>query len=99
MLAAMDRGDVTYDPSVLEGHRISPPRLKTAVDRLCVSTHGERRRLPVMGEGRADIVVAGAIVVLELFERFPSEALVCSTRGLRYGLARLAALEHENGAA
>jgi len=52
-----------------------------------------------MGEGRADIVVAGAIVVLELFERFPSEALVCSTRGLRYGLARLAALEHENGAA
>jgi exopolyphosphatase/pppGpp-phosphohydrolase len=46
-----------------------------------------------MGEGRADIVVAGALAVEELFARFPSDALVCSTRGLRYALVRLAAFE------
>jgi exopolyphosphatase/pppGpp-phosphohydrolase len=46
-----------------------------------------------MGEGRADIVIAGALAVIELAQRFPTPALVCSTQGLRYGLARLAAEE------
>jgi len=46
-----------------------------------------------MGEGRADIVVAGALVVGLLAERFPSGGLVCSTQGLRFALARLAAEE------
>jgi exopolyphosphatase/pppGpp-phosphohydrolase len=46
-----------------------------------------------MGEGRADIVVAGCLVVVLLAERFPSSGLVCSTQGLRYGLARAAAQE------
>jgi exopolyphosphatase/pppGpp-phosphohydrolase len=50
-----------------------------------------------MGEGRADIVIAGALVVQSLLDRFPSEALVCSTQGLRYGLARLAAEEDSGG--
>jgi exopolyphosphatase/pppGpp-phosphohydrolase len=45
-----------------------------------------------MGEGRADIVVAGVLVVQALMERFPSPMLVCSTQGLRFGLAREAAL-------
>ena len=53
----------------------------------------ERSAWPVMGEGRADIVAAGALIIDELFNRFPSEALVCSTQGLRYGLARMAADE------
>jgi exopolyphosphatase/pppGpp-phosphohydrolase len=46
-----------------------------------------------MGEGRADIIAAGALVVDEIFRRFPSGGLVCSTQGLRFGLARLAADE------
>jgi exopolyphosphatase/pppGpp-phosphohydrolase len=50
-----------------------------------------------MGDGRADIVVAGALVVGLIAERFPAPALVCSTQGLRYGLVRLAADEVRNG--
>jgi len=53
----------------------------------------QRGAWPIMGEGRADIVAAGALIVDEVFRRFPTEALVCSTQGLRYGLARLAAEE------
>ena len=47
------------------------------------------------GDGRADIVVAGALVVSMLVDRFPSSGLVCSTQGLRYGLVRLALEEIE----
>jgi hypothetical protein len=39
--------------------------------------------------------VAGALAVETLFDRFPSPGLLCSTQGLRYGLARLAASEGE----
>ena len=46
-----------------------------------------------MGEGRADIIGGGALVVGLLVERFQAPGLMCSTQGLRYGLARLAAEE------
>jgi exopolyphosphatase/guanosine-5'-triphosphate,3'-diphosphate pyrophosphatase len=63
------------------------------VDRIVTSTQAERRAMPVMGEGRADIVGTGALVVEGLLERFHAPGLICSTQGLRYGLARLAAEE------
>jgi len=67
------------------------------IRRILSSSHEERRSWPVMGEGRADIVVAGALAVGLLAERFPAPALVCSTQGLRYGLVRLAAEEARGG--
>lgn len=93
VLALLDRGLTSYDPALLEGWNILGPRLQGLIERLIGSTHEERKILPAMGEGRADIVVAGCLVVGTLAERFPSPGLVCSTQGLRYGLARVAAEE------
>jgi exopolyphosphatase / guanosine-5'-triphosphate,3'-diphosphate pyrophosphatase len=93
VLASMDRELDSYDPALLEGWCIRPDRLAGLVDGLTRTPHKERRTLSIMGEGRADIVVAGALVVALLFERFPSSGLVCSTQGLRYGLVRMAAEE------
>lgn len=97
LLAGLDRGLSSYEPTVLEGHGIPAARLDEWVAQLVGSNHAERLRLPLMGEGRADIVVAGAVAVAEIAHRFPSAALVCSTQGLRYGLAHLAAREHLAG--
>lgn len=101
VLASLDRSLTTYDPAMLEGWSITAARLAPLIERLVTTPRAERGAWPVMGEGRADIVAAGALIVDELFARFPSEALVCSTQGLRYGLARLAAEEAlaEGGAA
>jgi exopolyphosphatase/guanosine-5'-triphosphate,3'-diphosphate pyrophosphatase len=93
VLASMDRGLETYDPASLEGWRVDSGRLRDLVERLTRSDQQQRLMLATMGEGRADIVVAGALVVALLMERFPSPGLVCSTQGLRYGLARMAAAE------
>jgi len=89
----LDRGLSSYEPSALEGWTIPSDRLRAAVRQLRSATHGERMALPAMGEGRADIVIAGALAVEVLADRFPSPGLVCSTQGLRYALARLAAEE------
>lgn len=93
VLALLDRELEAYDPSLIEGWLIRKERLDQVIARLLRTSHEERRNLPAMGEGRADIVVAGCLVVGLLAERFPSPGLVCSTRGLRYGLARMAAEE------
>ncbi len=93
VLAALDRGMTHYDPVALEGWTIPAERLAQLVERFVRSTHGERREWPVLGEGRADIVVAGVLVVRRLLARFPAPGLTCSTQGLRYGLALLAATE------
>jgi exopolyphosphatase/guanosine-5'-triphosphate,3'-diphosphate pyrophosphatase len=93
VLASMDRELESYDPALLEGWSIRPERLAGIVDRLVRSRHQDRRVLTIVGEGRADIIVAGALVVALLCRRFPSAALVCSTQGLRYGLVRMAAEE------
>ena len=93
VIAAMDRGLMSYDANLLEGWSVPGERLKLLIDRLVSAPREERSAWPVMGEGRADIVAAGALIIDELFNRFPSEALVCSTQGLRYGLARMAADE------
>lgn len=91
VLAMLDRELKSYDPMRLEGWGITRERVAELCRRICATTQEERRRWPAMGEGRADIVVAGVLVVAELLERFPSPMLICSTQGLRYGLVRMAA--------
>ncbi len=93
VLAALDAGMTSYDPGRLEGAFVPADRLRALVERIVRATQAERRGMPVMGEGRADIVGTGALVVEGLLDRFQAPGLVCSTQGLRYGLARLAAEE------
>lgn len=93
VLAALDAGMQAYEPSQLEGAYLPRERVHQLVERLVTATHEGRKAMPVMGEGRADIIGAGALVVEGLLERFQAPGLICSTQGLRYGLARLAAEE------
>jgi len=91
VLAALDRGMTVYEPSLLDGWSIAAERLEALIERVVGSSEEERARWSVLGHGRSDIVAAGALVVRCLARRFRAPALICSTQGLRYGLARLAA--------
>jgi exopolyphosphatase/guanosine-5'-triphosphate,3'-diphosphate pyrophosphatase len=93
VLASLDRNLSVYEPSLIEGWVIESGRLAELVQRVSGSTEEERSGWTALGRGRSDIAVAGALVVGLLAERFRSRGLVCSTQGLRYGLARLAGAE------
>jgi exopolyphosphatase/guanosine-5'-triphosphate,3'-diphosphate pyrophosphatase len=88
--AVLDLGLEAYEPDRVEGCLIEASRLEAVVDRLARSSEADRRRMSALGKGRADIVVAGALAVRVLARRFQSRSLLCSTQGLRYGLARVA---------
>jgi exopolyphosphatase/guanosine-5'-triphosphate,3'-diphosphate pyrophosphatase len=98
VLASLDRQLSAYEPGLIEGWLIESGRLQRLIQSVASSTSEGRSAWPVLGPGRLDIVVAGALTVGLLAERFPSRGLVCSTQGLRYGLARLAAEEAARGA-
>ncbi len=93
VLASIERDLADYDPALLEGLWIDQSRAREIIRRLVTASHVQRRELPIMGEGRADIIGAGALVVEALIDRFQAPGLVCSTQGLRYALVRLAAEE------
>ena len=93
VMAALDRGLTVYEPSLIEGWTIKSERLEELATHIACSTAEDRASWPVLGRGRSDIIVAGALVIRQLARRFRSAGLVCSTQGLRYGLARLAATE------
>jgi exopolyphosphatase/guanosine-5'-triphosphate,3'-diphosphate pyrophosphatase len=91
--ALLDLALPAYEPSRVEGWTIGLERLDALVERLARTTEEERRGLAILGTGRADIMVAGALAVRILAARFAARGLICSTQGLRYGLARLAVRE------
>jgi exopolyphosphatase/guanosine-5'-triphosphate,3'-diphosphate pyrophosphatase len=92
-LAVLDLALPGYEPSRVEGWNIPLERLESLVSRLSRSQEEERRQWTALGRGRTDIMVAGALAVRLLVLRFGARGLICSTQGLRYGLARQAIRE------
>lgn len=85
-LAAIDLGLSVYDRRKVNGHRLSFPRVRELFHRLAGLQLDERRRVPGLEAGRADIIVAGAAVVCESLEGLGYPFLRVSDGGLREGL-------------
>ncbi|AGC47618.1 Ppx/GppA family phosphatase [Myxococcus stipitatus DSM 14675] len=84
------------DPYVAErvhGGSLSLGELTALVDRLCQMPVEERRTLPGMQPKRADVIPAGALILLESVKALGLEGCRVSDRGLRWGL-----LAHRFGA-
>jgi exopolyphosphatase/guanosine-5'-triphosphate,3'-diphosphate pyrophosphatase len=58
-----------------------------AVDRLVAMTVTERRALPYMHPGRADVIDAGALILARVLRRAAVEALVVSESDILDGIA------------
>lgn len=60
--------------------------LREATHMLCRLTLEERRKIPGMDAGRAEIIIGGAAILLTLMEQFGADRLTVSDRGLRDGI-------------
>lgn len=90
-LAAMDQG-FAFDSKRVQGHTLTNERLKFWLDRLADMGVQERRAIAGMDSKRADVIVAGAMILLMSSEAFGSPKLDVSTKGLRYGIAKMLAM-------
>jgi exopolyphosphatase/guanosine-5'-triphosphate,3'-diphosphate pyrophosphatase len=65
-LQAIALGLDRYDPERIHRTWLSETDAERVLDRLAAMTNAERAALPVMAPGRGDVIVAGAIVLLEV---------------------------------
>ncbi len=95
-LAAVDQALPAYDAERVHGASLSLARVEALVTRLAALPLAERARLPGMEPKRADVIVAGAVVVAVAMALTGFEALTVSDRGVRWGLVheRLAGARH-----
>ncbi|HVZ72455.1 MAG TPA: Ppx/GppA family phosphatase [Polyangia bacterium] len=85
-LAAMALALATYDPARVHGFDLSLPALDGEIARLAAATQAERERFVGLDPRRADVILAGAILLGRLARAAGVEAIRVSDRGIRWGL-------------
>jgi exopolyphosphatase / guanosine-5'-triphosphate,3'-diphosphate pyrophosphatase len=69
-----------YDPERIHRTRLTRTDAARVSTRLASMTSAERAALPVMAPGRADVIVAGSVILVAVMERFGfGEAIVSET--------------------
>jgi len=85
-LAAIDLALANYDRQKVQGHRLGLARVVELLDRLAALPLRERRGVPGLESGRADIILAGAAILAVSMERLGYHELRVSDDGLREGI-------------
>jgi exopolyphosphatase/guanosine-5'-triphosphate,3'-diphosphate pyrophosphatase len=84
-LAGMDLGSAG-DPNALHGHRLTVDHLEQQIERLARATVIQRKEIPGLDPGRADIILGGAILLSQALAWIGAGEVAVSARGLRWGL-------------
>ncbi len=85
-LAVMDLGLDDYEPSVINGHTINIESIHTWIERLALMPVSEiKAAYPRVMEGRADVFLAGLLILETFMEHHNLHELIVSTGGIRHG--------------
>jgi exopolyphosphatase/guanosine-5'-triphosphate,3'-diphosphate pyrophosphatase len=85
-LAAMAEALVSYDPARVHGYRLSQAALAEQVARLRVGTQAARERIVGLDPRRADVILAGALILQRITAAAAAVEVRVSDRGIRWGL-------------
>jgi exopolyphosphatase/guanosine-5'-triphosphate,3'-diphosphate pyrophosphatase len=88
-LAALELGG--YDPQRVHGYRLSREGVGAQLDRLASLPLAKRRELAGLEPERAPVIVAGAVIVREVLDRYGLSGLEVSERDILHGAALEAA--------
>jgi exopolyphosphatase / guanosine-5'-triphosphate,3'-diphosphate pyrophosphatase len=80
-----------YDSSVIHHSRVSLARVREITGRLLSATHARKAAMPVIHEGRVDVIAAGSLILLRIMERIGAAEVVVSEHDILDGIAHYAA--------
>jgi exopolyphosphatase/guanosine-5'-triphosphate,3'-diphosphate pyrophosphatase len=86
-IQAISLGLAFYDPEAIHRSWLSAGEAERVLDELARMTTDERSGIPVMAPGRADVIVAGAVILVEVMRRFGFERALVSETDILDGLA------------
>jgi len=85
-LCAVALGLKTYDPAVVHGHRLAHGEVLRVIALLGGVPLEERKKLPGIEPGRADVIFAGAAILERIMGHFGLTEVIVSDQGVRWGL-------------
>ncbi|HVT06139.1 MAG TPA: Ppx/GppA family phosphatase [Polyangia bacterium] len=85
-LAAMAESMATYDPARVHGYRLSRAALDAQIARLAASRQAEREQIVGLDPRRADVILAGAVILEGIAAAAGAPEVSVSDRGIRWGL-------------
>jgi exopolyphosphatase/guanosine-5'-triphosphate,3'-diphosphate pyrophosphatase len=85
-LKALQLGLATYDPAQVHGAILGLDAVESLCAKLASLPLAERAQLPGLEPKRADVIVAGALIVRGILRRAGAAEAVVSDRGVRFGL-------------
>jgi len=85
-LAAMVQALASYDPARVHGFELTRAALDSQIARLSQSTQPEREKIVGLDPRRADVILAGALILQAIAARATVDAVLVSDRGIRWGL-------------
>jgi exopolyphosphatase/guanosine-5'-triphosphate,3'-diphosphate pyrophosphatase len=85
-LAAMAQDLASYDPARVHGYRLSRAELGRQIARLGAATQAERERMVGLDPRRADVILAGAMILDRIAAAAGVGDVLVSDRGIRWGL-------------
>lgn len=85
-LKALELGMPAYDASRVHGSVLTLPAVEALCAKLASLPLVQRMALPGLEPKRADVIVAGALIVRDLLRRAGADRAVVSDRGVRFGL-------------
>jgi Exopolyphosphatase len=77
-----------YDNRVVDGSVLEKAELERQLQLYARTSVGEREKIAGLAKERADIILAGACIAMELLERYEISRVVVRDRGVRYGVMR-----------
>ena len=92
-LAAIDLELEPYDPKAVEGHRLPLGTVQWWLSRLASMPLEERKRVPGLHPDRAQAIVAGVVILIEVMRNFDLLEIEVSEHDILYGCAISAAAQ------
>jgi exopolyphosphatase/guanosine-5'-triphosphate,3'-diphosphate pyrophosphatase len=87
-MAAMALGLSTYDSAAIHGSRLAAGQVHDIADQLLSMTVAQRRAIPVMHPGRADVIGGGALILRTVLDRVGCPEVLVSEHDILDGIAR-----------
>ncbi len=85
-LAAVKHELATYDPSVIQGATLEAAEVDRQIELYRTRTADERRDIVGLQPKRAEVILAGALIVHTVLAELGRDRLTVSDRGLRHGV-------------
>ena len=85
-LAAMAQGMTEYQREMIDNYRLDRLKLEDLFEKMTGAPTAHRALLAGLARDRADIIVGGAVAVLEIMNFFNADPLIVSDAGLLEGL-------------